>query len=326
MRSEEVNILTWSGAGGPPAPADLEDVLARAQADGFVWIDIVRPSAETMERVARKYELDELAVRQSLAGPQSPRLRVHGSHVFLTWHFWDAKSEQMHELHVFLSKGLLLTVSGTALPETEDTFKELVGGEGSQEPEPAWVLYRILSKSIDAYARIVSSADDAVDQIQNELVANDKPAKDELPKLLAVKKRLARLRSTAAPEREAMWLLAGSGPDVISGDVATYARDLYATLFNLTDEIDTARDIISGSMDLYLSSVSNRLNEIMKRLTAVATIVMPATLITSFWGMNNITGPHLTWMVGTGAFVVCLALIAVTTGALWVYLISQGWW
>lgn len=152
-------------------------------------------------------------------------------------------------------------------------------------------MYSLLDAIVDNYFVVLDKVQDDIDVLQDELVNN--PTKDTLPKIQKLKHHLIYLRKSIRPLREMIGSLQRFESDLINEGLRTYLRDVYDHTIQIVDSIETFRDIISGSLDIYLSSISNRMNEVMKVLTIIGTIFIPLTFIVGVYGMNFKYMPEL---------------------------------
>lgn len=156
---------------------------------------------------------------------------------------------------------------------------------------PDYLMYSILDVIVDNYFVVLDKVQDDIELLQDELVNN--PSKETLPKIQHLKHNLIYLRKSIWPLREMIGSLQRFESSLIDESLRTYLRDVYDHTIQIVDSIETFRDIISGSLDIYLSSISNKMNEIMKVLTIIGTIFIPLTFITGLYGMNFRYMPEL---------------------------------
>lgn len=156
---------------------------------------------------------------------------------------------------------------------------------------PDYLMYSLLDVIVDHYFVVLDKVQDDIELLQDELV--NKPTKDTLPKIQQLKHYLIILRKSIWPLREMISFLQRYESSLIDGGLRMYLRDVYDHTIQIVDSIETFRDIISGSLDIYLSSISNRMNEVMKVLTIIGTIFIPLTFIVGVYGMNFKYMPEL---------------------------------
>ena len=152
--------------------------------------------------------------------------------------------------------------------------------------EPTLLLYRIVDALVDSFFPILSDLDDRIDELENAIFLHADEA--QLQEIFAMKRLLVGMRKAVSPQRDLFASLTAGVAELpgMSADGQRYFRDVYDHLIRISDLIDTYRDLLTGAMDVYLSTVSNRLNVVMKQLAIIATIFLPLTFITGFFGQN----------------------------------------
>lgn len=334
---DKLTVLLWPEDDGPPGRSSLDDALALPVGARLTWIDLRSPGEAMLGRLAAHYALHPLAVRRSLTGRHYGSVRLFENHAYLIWTvagqeshrpapFSGRATDPRQPLNVFLGEKVLITTHQSAVTVIDDVRDELLAGRQAVQGA-GWLLHQILERSVEDYHRLLDAINEQADRLESAMLGD--PRQKELESLLSVKNRLLALRKTVGPERDALNFLENMQGELMPQELRLYFQDLHSSLLTLIDDVDTTRDIINGSMDIYLSAVSNRLSEIMKRLTVVATVVLPATLITSFFGMNNLP---LGWRNGTEPWLGSLSfvlgsLFMIGLGVwLWMYSKRQGWW
>ena len=185
---------------------------------------------------------------------------------------------------------------------------------------PDFILYSIVDRLTDLYFSILDVLDDEVDRLEDAIVRD--PSQGVLNEIFQLKHRLIHLRRIAAPQREIFALLNHREFPYIDRETLIYFRDVYEHLIRIYEVIDSLRDLLSSALEAYLSTVSNRLNEIMKTLTIMATIFMPLTLISSIYGMNFKYMPELNWRYGYAG---CLAFMGFLSAWMISYFRRKKW-
>jgi len=172
---------------------------------------------------------------------------------------------------------------------------------------------------------LLSDIDDEIDQLEDAVLAN--PTDEQLQRLFAIKRQLVAMRKVVTPQRDIFARSIDQIADLpgLQLDERDYFRDIYDHLIRISDLIDSYRDLLSGATDLYLSTVSNRQNDVMKQLTVIATIFLPLSFITGFFGQNFaylvtdlIRTPWTFWVIGVGS-------MAATIVGLLIYFRRKGW-
>jgi magnesium transporter len=216
-----------------------------------------------------------------------------------------------------------VTVHQQPCPPCADVLHRMKADEGPPMIQ-LMVLYRVLDMLIDGYFPVLAALDDQIDDLEDEILRA--PTDEQLGRLFDMKRSLIALRKIVTPERD-MFATLVSGSSALPGmtpEYERYFRDLYDHLIRVSDLVDSYRDLLSGAMDTHLSTVSNRLNVVMKQLTIIATIFLPLSFLTGFFGQN------FAWMVNRiGSLAVFLAVgigaQILTVVALVVMFRKRGW-
>ena len=209
-------------------------------------------------------------------------------------------------MHCFFSGTYLVTVHRDSCPPFDDLRKRATA-ETQPPAQGVMLLYMVVDVLADSFLPGLTKLDDRIDDLENGVL--QRPDDEQLQELFRLKRRLVGWRKVISPERDTFARIV-TGVVKIPGmtpDMERYFRDVYDHLIRISDLIDSYRDLLTGAMDVYLSTVSNRLNEVMKRLTIVATIFMPLTWIVGFFGMN------FAWMVREVSGVVPFVVLGVVT-------------
>jgi magnesium transporter len=293
----------------------IRDYLHR---DRFFWLDLTAPDHEQLERLRELFHFHPLAIEDTEEFGQRPKLDSYGDYVFVVFYgAWEERSqapEPLREVHMFISGQYLITLHRGPLP-TLDQQRELL--EGRVLHSEQFLLYRVFDALTDSFFPRLSEIDDEIDSLEDAVVAN--PTDRDLDRLFAIKRQLVAMRKVVTPQRD---LFARSVDQIaelpgLQLDERDYFRDIYDHLIRISDLIDSYRDLMSGATDLYLSTISNRQNEVMKQLTVIATIFLPLGFITGFFGQNFaymvtdlINRPWTFWIVGIGSVVLtCVGLL-----------------
>jgi magnesium transporter len=287
--------------------------------DEFFWLDLSDPPREEVERLGEIFSFHPLAIEDTYNFGQRPKLDDYDHYMFMVFYGAneEAKDERdlLREVHLFVSGQYLITVHRGPLPALAEQHERL---EGKVLHSEQFVLYRAMDALTDTFFPLLSRIDDEIDETEDAVVAN--PTEEQLQRLFQLKRQLVMLRKVVTPQRD----IFARGIDQMSElpglrlDERDYFRDVYDHLIRISDMIDSYRDLLSGATDLYLSTVSNRQNEVMKQLAIVGTTFLPLSFITGFFGqnfgwlVNNGIRPDWTfWVLGLGSLVAtCVVLYA----------------
>src|SRR6185369_16099561 len=170
-----------------------------------------------------------------------------------------------------------------------------------------YLLHALLDVIVDNYFLVLEKLADRIEEIENELI--EKPSSDTLHAIYRLKREMLFLHKAVWPLREVVGRLQRRDSELIQESTVLYLRDLYDHTVQVLETLETLRDMVSGMLDIYLSSVSNRLNEVMKVLTVIATIFKPLSFIVGLYGMNFKHMPELEWRYGYPAVLLLMAAI-----------------
>jgi magnesium transporter len=277
---------------------------------------------DTLRQLAVEFELHPLLVEDALHEQPRPKFDSFPDGSFISWlYVLPSVDSQLltGEIDAFIGSDYLITVHGAEVPQVLDVFQEL-----SRQPTLGtdWLLHAIVDRLVDSLLPYVDELGDALDDIEDRLL--DRPTTDDLQKLYTIRRRLVSLHRIISPERDLIRGLARER-NIVSEDAYRYFQDVGDHLAHVEDSIETYRDVGAAAMDIYLSAQNNRMNEIMKQLTVVATIFMPLTLISGIYGMNLLRGM---WPVPTGywSFVLVIGSMISIATAMSLYFRRKQWW
>jgi len=292
----------------------------------LLWIDVRSASADEVHDLARRFGLHPVTVRSCLDRYHRPHLYEFADYFYVNLTVVRRSKRLDHglkasELHVFAGSDFIITISPEEQAEAVDKALAIYrDGPAVCARGPMYAVYLLTEDLVESYFPIVESLDDEADKLENSML--EKADKKCLRKLFALKRRGFELRKLLGPQRDILTELARRDFPFIKGENRVYFQDVYNRMIRIFDMMDTIREILSGNLDIYLSNVSNRLNEVMKVLTVVATVLMTLSFITGFYGMNF---KHLPWLDSPNAFRnTCLFMAALTAAMLW-WFKRKGW-
>lgn len=268
-------------------PDGMQKFLGEIQdeKDAVLWLDLSQPTQDELNLLREKMHFHPLALEDCVHVGQRPKVDDYGGYLFIVLYAVDqCNSIHAGQIGIFLSHNYLVTVHGTPLNLIDDVLRKTREDPRTVQQGVDFLLYHLLDASVDRYFPILTSIDEKVDSLEDEIM--NSPAQQQLEKIFSLKKDLVTLRKICAPQRDVINILISREQALIGPEAAMYYRDIYDHLIRVYDMIENQRDLLTNAMEIYLSMVSNRLGIIMKSLTVVATIFMPITFITSFFGMN----------------------------------------
>ena len=302
---------------------DRENVEKLLASDPFFWLDIDQPDAQDYKILSDVFKFHPLAVEDSEKFGQRAKIDDYDNYVFLVVYGAVPDDDRLVEVHCFYSEKFLVTVHRDEAPAFTEVRQRYVKRKGPID-DPGHLLYRIIDGLVDSFFPILADFDDRIDELENQtfLRAGD----EELQEIFRMKRLLVGMRKAITPQRDMFASLMGGVAELpgMDDEDERYFRDIYDHLIRISDLIDTYRDLLTSSMDVYLSTVSNRLNTVMKQLTIMATIFLPLSFITGFFGQN------FGWMVGhirspAIFFTLGIGLEIATVVALFTLFKKRGW-
>jgi len=286
--------------------------------DGLHKVDII-------ETLGRQFDLHPLVIEDIVHTGQRPKLEDYGQTLFFVLKMlrYDKQKEEIEEEQVSLVLGPTWVIS---FQEREgDVFdpirERLRTGKGRIRKMGAdYLAYALLDAIVDHYFLLLETLGDRVEALGEELVRN--PGPKALREIHTLKRELLFLRKSVWPLREVISGLQRGESPLFTEPTLVYLRDLYDHTIQVIDTVETFRDMISGMLDIYLSSVSNRMNEVMKVLTIIATIFIPLTFVAGIYGMNFQFMPELGWRFG---YFAALGVMAVVAIVMMIYFKRKKW-
>ena len=300
--------------------AHIEEVL---RSGTFLWLDLHQPEAADLDVLREVFDFHPLALEDSWKFDQRPKLEDYDDHMFLVVYGASPDEDRLVEVHCFYSARYLVTIHRDEAPSIA-ALRERHARRGAPIDEPVRLLYAVVDGLVDSFFPTLSELDDRIDELEDTIFLRASDA--QLHEIFAMKRLLVGVRKVVSPQRDLFASIAVGAAEVpgMTADDARYFRDVYDHLIRISDLIDTYRDLLTGAMDVYLSTVSNRLNGVMKQLAIIATVFMPLTFLTGFFGQNfPFLVRHIDGWTAFLAFGIALELatLSVVLGYFW----RRGW-
>lgn len=274
--------------------ADIAMALRDPQAK--MWVDMEAPNDAEIELLCDTFFFHPLAIEDSVTYTQRPKIELYkddggpsGRYFYMVFHGPDLASFRENvrtkEIDMFVSDRFIVSVHDEPM-QTVKTMAERCNedvaeflGQGMD-----MVLYRMLDYLVDGYDTILDHVEQQLDEMEEQAISDPKPSL--LTQIATRKKELLNLRRIIGPQREVLAQLSRGEVPFIRESTRVYLRDVYDHLMRVVELVELYRDLILGTRDIYLSSLSNHLNQVMKTLTIISVIGVPLTIITGFFGMN----------------------------------------
>ena len=269
--------------------------------------------AAVVQSVGEMFELHPLVMEDILNTDQRPKIEVHEHYLYIVvkvLNFDVADSQaRVEQISLILGNGFVLSFQEGKDDIFQGVRTRLESGRRIRTLGPDYLCYALIDTVVDNYFMLLEQFGDQVELLEEELLSN--PTPDTLQKIHHYKREMLLLRKAVWPLREVLTSMIRDDSTQISQDTQLYLRDVYDHTIHIMDTVDTIRDLLAGMLDLYISSTSNRMNEIMKVLTIFASIFMPLTFIAGIYGMNFQYMPELSIRWASPAVMAVMALIGV---------------
>tara|TARA_R110002126_G_scaffold110918_1_gene248417 strand:+ start:133778 stop:134842 length:1065 start_codon:yes stop_codon:yes gene_type:complete len=281
----------------------LEDIALSKEQPGMTWIQVIGlKNIKLIEQLTKIYNIHALTGEDILNVHQRPKVEEFKEYVFITLPLF-VKNKKNHDLNTdqisfVLGKNFLISFQEHDSNIFQAVIQRLQGTSNQRLRQQGcdYLAYRLMDTVVDDYFLVLEEVGEKIAQIEENIVTNPEPQCSH--ELHRIKQQLMSLRKSIWPTREAISHLLQIENTWVTSFTRVYLRDLYDHVVQTLDMIETFRDIVGGMVDIYLSSLANRLNEVMKTLTIIATIFIPITFVTGLFGMNFAFMPILNWRWG----------------------------
>ena len=291
----------------------VEECFPFRDSPTITWINVDGiHEVDVIEKMGRHFNVHPLILEDILHTNQRPKMEDMGDHIFvvLKMLYYDEKDNEIKAEQVSLILGSNFVIS---FQESEgDVFnvirERIRNGKGRiRKMGVDYLAYTLMDAIVDGYFIILEKLGEDIEDIEEELVKN--PTTGTLQVIHTLKREMIFLRKSVWPLREVVSGLGRGESSLIMESTGLYLRDVYDHTIQVIDTIETFRDMVSGMLDIYLSSTSNRMNEVMKVLTIIATIFIPLTFIAGIYGMNFKYMPELGWHWGYFGVLIIMGVI-----------------
>jgi magnesium transporter len=317
-------------SGGASIPilhgGDLDQVTGFLRDRRFFWLDFHDPQPDQLSQLGELLHLHPLTIDDVSTFSERPKREHYDGYVSLVVYGVDeqaaAGERLLREVHVLISDDWVVTLHPTPFAVLDALRQRVEKQPPARERE---LIIEILDTVLSSYVPVLDRIDEAIDEIEQDVI--ETPREQSLQRIFALKRDLIGMRRVVTPMRDffardtdEITHLPGTEPEDL-----LYLRDLYDSLVRTSDLIDSYRDLLSGATDMYLSTVANRQGEIAKQLTVIATIFLPLSFLTGFFGQNFafLTGhiQNTTWSF----YVLGLGLLLASIIGFWVFFRRKGW-
>ena len=307
-------------------PSGLLASRGKGAKKGVTWIDIQGLGDEaTLRQVSQIFGIHRLTIADIVNVPQRPKVEEHEGYLLVLTVMASTDPQkmkvQLEQIGIVLGDGYVVTFQHEYGDVFDPIRKRIDEGKGPIRKQGSdYLAYALLDAVVDGYYPVLEEIGEELEDLENEVVGH--PSKAILKRIYRTKREMLSLRRAVWPQRDALNSLARDDNDFIKKNVRVYFRDTYEHLAQVIDIIETYRELTGGFMDIYLSSISNRMNEVMQVLTLIATIFIPLSFIAGVYGMNFEYMPELKMRWAYPIF--WLAILAIIIGMV-TFFVKKGW-
>ena len=311
---------------------DVNELPALLFKHDVTWINIDGfGDAKAIEKIGEIFNLHRLALEDVVSQHQRAKIEEYNDHLFIVMRMASC-DERAHteQLSLFLGKNFVLTFQGGPPGDSFDRVRQRIrdqaGKIGTRGPD--YLAYALIDAAIDAYYPVLEVYSERLDVLEDEVL--NRPDTTLMDSLHLVKADLLMLRRAIWPMREAVASLTRETNELIADDTRVYLRDCYDHIVQIVDLVETYRELTADLRDLYMSALSNRINETMRVLTIISTMFIPLTFIAGIYGMNfdyadgqmPLNMPELHYPYG---YVICWGVMILIAFGMLIYFYRQGW-
>ena len=292
-----------------------DEVTLPNDGQGISWytIDGIH-DPKILNAIGERFGLHGLVLEDIANTNQRPKIEEFDEYIFIAMKMitFDEKERELAAEHVSLiiGKGYVLSFLENEGDVFEPVRQRVASGKGRiRKMTSDYLAYALMDAIVDNYFAVLEDIGDQIDEVEEEVV--EAPTVNTLRTVHTLKRELIFLRRSVWPMREVVNTLLRDESDLVREETRIYLRDLYDHTIHVIDTVETLRDIVAGMLEVYLSSVSNKLNQVMKVLTVMSSIFIPLTFVAGVYGMNFKYMPELEWSYGYPAIMLGMLAVAV---------------
>lgn len=308
-------------------PAEAE--AFRPEEGVFAWIDIVDPEPGDLEDLQGCFELHPTTLEDTLHRRQRTKVEIFEGYVFVvlrpvTVHRGSPVSIEEHEVHVIAGEGFLVTLRWAPGYPIEGATARWERHRHEDLHDEGFALYALLDEVVDDYLSVIEVFEDEADDLEDAVFDRDEdadPTSDVQQRLFRLKRDTVVLRRAAMPLRHGIDLLQ-EDPSLVTPSLTPYYRDVMDHVIRVVELADNVRDLLTSLLEVRVAQAANRLNEVMKKLSAWAAIVLVPTLIAGVYGMNFRHMPELDWQLG---YPMAIGMMLSSSGILYLLFKRKDW-
>jgi len=278
-------LITTEGQMPESEIADIERCFKAAPHAGL-WLDIEAPDEDDYRLLEQVFKFHPLTIEDIKHQDQRPKIDEYPDYNFavIFQADWTADEVAFREHHLYVGAHYLISVHLDPAPALTQLQQRLAKSPELTMGQPGFLTYLVIDALVDATFPALEQLDESIDSLEDEIT--DKASRESLQRIYHLKHSVTELRRFLGAQRDVFQRLITHGVHIQQQDMTLYYRDVYDHIVRQYESVDSLRDLLTSAMDVYLSTVSNRLNQTMKTLTAIASLFLPLSFLTGFYGMN----------------------------------------
>ena len=290
------------------------------------WVDFEAPTEEDDKILLNVFHFHPLTIEDCRANRHHPKVEEFPDYVYFIVHAirTDSSPDRFNtvELDGYLGRNYVISYHHERFNSVDKVKQTITVSPVTCQRGAPFILHQIIDNIVDEYLPVMDDFDERINSLEDNIFSLHRPNNEILEEILGLKRSLLRVKRISSKQLEVLYRMSHGQFQLISGPVLPFFRDIYDHLVRVTDLAESYRDLISGSLEAYLSVVSNRLNEIMKVLTIFSAIMLPLTFIVGVYGMNFDNMPELHTRFG---YFICLAVMLGLDLTLYRLFRRSGW-
>ena len=299
----------------------ISDALSRGSK---IWVDLEAPDQNEVAILSEVFHFHPLAIEDCLHCLQRPKVDEYPGYLFVVLHTVKDRVERRiyepEEFDIFISENYVVTFHKGKVAALHSLLADCESNRFPPFRSTGFLFQRIMRTLVDEYFPVLDRIESRLEFI--EQLVFQRPSQKLMAEAFALRRDLIRIRKSLSPAREVLNALLRRDQPFMTQDDRAYFLDVYDHVLRLFDYVDNLHDLLSNALEAYLSSMSNKLNEIMKVLTMISTVMMPLTLVAGIYGMNFAYMPELGWKYG---YPMSLGIMVVITLIMVWYFRRKGW-
>jgi magnesium transporter len=303
---------------------NIGNIQKKLKEKSLIWLDLVNPDDNEIKILKNTFKFHHLAIEDCIHRVQRPKVNKYRDYYFIVLNAFKEKDVKKGftytDIYIFMGENYIVTLHWDPIEIMDRAYGRVADDPDAFGRGIDFILYTIFDEIVDDYFPLTDRIGDRIDNLEELIIRL--PKKRIQDDIMVLKRTLVKLRRILAPQREVINVLLRHDYKLINEENRLYFMDVYDHLLRIFDLTDTYQDLLSSALDLYMSQISNRMNEIMKVLTIITTLMMPMTVISGIYGMNFQYMPGLQTKSGFG---ITLVLMLVIVAAEVVYFKVKKW-